>query len=86
MNKNYQFYAQTLEPIHDRTNAIYIGSGVEIALHLTSRPMILALRKKYRQNKHSVAAVAPLRIVAVFGSLVAAMLAKLRVAIERHKT
>lgn len=54
MNKNHQFFAQTLESIHDRKNAIYIGSGVEIALHLASRPMILALRKKYRQNKYAL--------------------------------
>ena len=54
MNKQHEFFAETLEPIHDPQNAIYLDSGVPINLHLATRPMILALRKKHQENPHSL--------------------------------
>ncbi|QMU65241.1 MAG: hypothetical protein GKR88_13700 [Flavobacteriaceae bacterium] len=54
MKKSPAFMVKTKEPIHNFYNAIYLGKGASICLLLASRPMILALRKKYLQNKHSL--------------------------------
>lgn len=54
MKNPHRFVARTLKPIHDSQNSIYLAKGVTIVLSMTSRPMILALRKAYWQNKKSL--------------------------------
>ncbi len=54
MKKDRLFRAKTEVPVYDISNAIYLGKGVTITLNFASRPMILALRKKYLQDKMSI--------------------------------
>jgi len=54
MKNLHRFIAKTKAPIHDVENAIYLEEGVTIVLSLASRPMILALRKKYLQDRKAL--------------------------------
>ena len=49
-----EYYAKLLEPIEDKSNHVFLGKGAEIPLHDATEPVILALRKKYRQNRESM--------------------------------
>jgi len=53
MKNTHTFVAKTRKPIHDREHSIYIGVGATIVLSFASRPMILALRKKYLQDRRA---------------------------------
>ncbi len=49
-----EYYAKLLEAIEDKSNHVFLGQGAEIPLHDATEPVIMALRKKYRQNPESM--------------------------------
>ncbi|QMU63183.1 MAG: hypothetical protein GKR88_02100 [Flavobacteriaceae bacterium] len=54
MKNPHRFVVKTLKPIYDTQNSIYLDKGVTVVLSMTSRPVILALRKAYLRNKKSL--------------------------------
>ena len=54
MKNRHRLVVETLAPIHDTSNAIYIDTGVKIFLDSISIPMFEALRKKYLQDRRSL--------------------------------
>ncbi len=54
MRNTHRFVAKIKAPIHDVENSIYLQEGVTVVLSLASRPVILALRKKYWQKREAI--------------------------------